>query len=162
MRRKIFQFWGIALIAIIITWAFIAYLYFNPYVLHGGVREFGSLQLGGDVPLGPGDYTFAPEMQIPQSKFYINIAQKGLWCVFEECSPEGEKIAALGGWLQSEDTTDEPEIMEIFGLDDNVDITSIIVVGNREARIVGIYPGKRIEDLPSVLRMHQDIIGQQM
>lgn len=160
MRRKIYLLSIIALSAIIIAGVVLVYSFFsNPYVRYGGVKKFGHLELGGRIPMGPGDYTLAPPPQIPPSQFYIDIAQKGLWCVFEECSPEGKKIAAMGGWLQGEDTR-QPEIREIFGLEENKDVASVVIVGNHEARITGIYHGKGVDDLPLILRIHPNIIKQ--
>jgi len=133
------------------------YLFLNQSLLYGGVRTFGPLKLGGNIPMGPGDYTFAPQVKIPPSRFYISVVQKNLWCVFEECNPEGANIESLGGWLQGENT-DQPEIQEIFGLENNPGISSIIVVGNQEEKIVGIYPNKNIGDVSNVLNIHSKLI----
>ena len=124
---------------------------------HGGVAVFGSLSLGGESPLGPGAATFAPELHIPPSRFYIGIAQKGIWCVFEECGLIGSTVAALGGWLQSEDAM-QPTVAEDFGLSENQRVASVIIVGDKKGKIVGIYPNKGVDDLSFVLRVHRDLL----
>ena len=125
-------------------------------LLHGGVLKFGPLALGGESPVGPGAATFAPELYIPSSRFYIGVAQKDFWCVFEECSPLGARVAALGGWLQGEDT-DHWTTAEDFGLEKYAGVTSVAVVGNKDGKIVGIYPNKTMDDVGSILRIHRTL-----
>lgn len=126
---------------------------------HGGVLRFGPLTLGGESPIGPGSTTFAPELSIPPSRFYIGVAEKDVWCVFEECSPLGGKIAARGGWLQGEDT-DHWTTAEDFGLKGRTDVASVVVVGNKEGRLVGIYPDKTMDNLASILAIHRSLWEQ--
>ncbi len=156
MNRKIFIVFITVLVLTAITGGIFAYLNLKTSFFHGTVTNFGPLKLGGDMPLGPGSYTLAPPMHIPPARFHIEVAQKDLGCVFEYCIPEGEKIAALGGWLQGENTQ-QPEIKEIFGLSENKDVTTVVVVGDKDARIVGIYPNKNIDDVPSILEIHHDL-----
>jgi len=156
MHRKFFVL-CIASVLGIVGVAVSIYFYFNYSLLYGGVRTFGPLKMGADTPIGPGSYTFFPPKEIPKSHFYISVVQKGLWCVFEECSPEGLRIEALGGWLQGENTK-QPEIRDIFGLEENTKVSSIIVVSDQNAKIIGIYPNKTTNDLANILKIHSKLI----
>ncbi len=129
----------------------------NSSLLHGGVRKFGTMTLGGEMIGGPGGYTFAPELTVPYSKkFYIEVVQKNLWCTFGGCSPRGQIVAILGGWLQGENT-EQPAIENDYNLYENEKVKSIVVVGDKDGRIVGIYPNKNIDDLLSILEIHHNL-----
>lgn len=125
------------------------------------IKKFGPLKLGGEMPLGEGYNTFAPARIIPKSKFYIAIGEPHLWCVFDECCLEGTLIKSMGGWIQGERTS-QPTIAEIFGLDssdNNKKFESIVIVGDGNSKIVGIYPGKSSEDISSIMKLHSVLIG---
>lgn len=154
MRKPIFLFVGLMFVAV---FSLGHYFYKYPSLLHGGVREFGSLMLGRDYAGGEGSYTFAPTRYIPNSRFYITVVQKDLWCVFEYCSPEGIKIKSLGGWLQGENT-DQPTIWSEYGLETNPSVESVIVVADKNNKLVGIYPNKKIDDIPAILKVHWRLI----
>jgi len=129
----------------------------NRSLFYGGVIKFGTIALGGEMIGGPGSDTFAPQLIIPPSKkFYIEVVQENLWCVFEECSPEGQIVAILGGWLQGENT-EQPAIENDYNLYENEKVKSIVVVGDKTGRIVGIYPNKTIDDLLTILEIHHNL-----
>lgn len=128
----------------------------NSSLFYGGVRKFGPLMLGGDAPIRADSSTFAPQLNIPSSKFYIGVAQKNLWCTFENCSPHGKVVAILGGWLQSDDT-DHPTTKDDYGVGYDTTVKSIVVVGDKYGRIVGIYPNKTIDDLLYILKIHKNL-----
>lgn len=154
LKRCCLIFLGIGMITLV---SVTGYYFRNPSLLNGGVRAFGSLKLGGENPGGLGSYTFAPERHIPVSKFYITVVQKDFSCVFSYCAPEGDKIQSAGGWLQGEDT-DQPTIRDIFGLEENPEVASIVVVADHNDKMVGIYPGKTISDLSMILKIHSRLI----
>jgi hypothetical protein len=125
-----------------------------------GVKEFGSLKLGGYAPYLPGDSTSYPYRRIPQSDFYIYVVEKNLptMCVFEECGVHGEIVKCLGGWLSGDD---QAEDVEMVGLDleqvQNGE-ASIIVFADHNSKIVGIYPDYTMQNLPEILKRHVDLI----
>jgi hypothetical protein len=115
------------------------------------------MTIGGEMQGGPGTSTFAPQRIIPvDKKFYIQVIQDNLWCIFEECSREGKVVDVLGGWLQGENTR-QPTIAHSYFLYDNKKVDSLIIVGDKNGIIVGIYPNKKIEDLLFVLKVHSDL-----
>lgn len=158
---RFFTFFGIASIVIFIFGFFIAYPHIDPYGAYGGVKQFGPLKLGSEIPSGPGDFTFAPINQIPPSTFYVTIVQQDLWCILEDCGSEGALIKRLHGWLQMEKPSVYPDIVEEVGLDlkENKNIKSVVLIGDHKGKIVGIYPRRNIGDLISILKQHPDLIS---
>ena len=129
----------------------------NRSLFYGGVIRFGPMALGGEMIGGPGSDTFAPQLIIPSSKnFYIEVVQENLWCVFEECSSEGQVVYILNGWLQGENI-EQPTIKNDYGLRENEKVKSLVIVGDKYGRIVGIYPNKTIDDLLSILQIHHNL-----
>lgn len=122
------------------------------------VKQFGNLKLGGEMPLGPGDSTFAPYKIIPISKFYVNIAQKDSpWCIIESCGSVGAQVKTMGGWLEGMESPQA--ISEIFDLNlEQNNIKSILIVGDQNAKIVGIYPNRGLKDLISILKLYPDLV----
>ena len=120
------------------------------------VNQFRHIKLGDEMPLGPGDGTFAPQLEIPISKFYVNIIEDQ-WCVLETCGSNGAYVQTMGGWLEMEYR--EQAIGEIFDLDWKAlkPYGSITFVGDKNAKIVGIYPGHGIKDLLIVLERYPEL-----
>lgn len=121
--------------------------------------KIDSLTIGSKMPGGPGDTTFAPHLKIPAGqKFYVSVAEPGTWCINEDCGVDGALIQTMGGWLQVEDTyqaTDE----EFFGLDlpENKHIKSLVIVGNHEGRIAGMFPNRGLKDVLFILRFYPNL-----
>lgn len=126
-----------------------------------GVNKFEHLVLGGEMPLRPGDMTFAPYKKIPPSKFYVNIASvatKAPWCIQGDCSSGGAYVETMGGWLQMENSPQA--ISEIFNLNlENNNIKSLVIVGDQNAKIVGIFPNRGLQDLIPILKLYPKIVN---
>lgn len=136
------------------------FILFKDHKIASGVSKFGSLTLGETMIYGEGDWTFAPYKEIPRSKFYVNIAQSNFWCINDECGLEGAMIEKMGGWLQMDDAQHRGWIDEErygFDLKENKNIKSIVLIGNQNSKIVGIYPDKSLTDIISILKLHPDL-----
>ncbi|MFY9462970.1 MAG: hypothetical protein WAP52_02165 [Candidatus Sungiibacteriota bacterium] len=148
-------------ITMIASCAFLAYFFFlNPYTAYGGVRHFGPLRLGSNLPSGgAGDFTFAPLYEIPSSKFYVTIVQPDMWCSGEDCDLDGALIQTMGGWLQMEKPSVDPEIEGEVGLNrkENKNIHSLVLIGDQNNKIAGIYPNRGLSDVLPILRLHTDL-----
>jgi hypothetical protein len=121
--------------------------------------EVGPLKIGSKMPWAPGDSTLAPYLTIPLlQKFYISVAEPDNWCANENCGIDGGFIQTMGGWLQVENTH-QSEVGPSFGLDlpEHNNIKSIVIVGDRKGRIVGIYPNKDLKDVLNILKNHPDL-----
>ena len=90
--------------------------------------------------------------------FYIIFTNEEGFCVFEDCIPEGKIIEAQGGWLQGQISKGQTEVQSDFGLDTNPKVKSVVVVGNKDAKIVGIYPNRGSKDILSIIQFYGDII----
>lgn len=114
----------------------------------------GPLRLGGPSPVQPGDPTAYPHKTTPKAKVYVLVVAKGLptMCTFEDCGEEGKLVEALGGWITG-DT--QNETIALAGLDE-IEVKggrqSLIVVSDKSARIIGIFPNQKMNDLPRILR----------
>ncbi|MGK5090417.1 hypothetical protein WDW89_00215 [Deltaproteobacteria bacterium TL4] len=122
----------------------------------GKIKEFGPLKLGEPALERPGDSTSYPYKNVPRSKFYIYVVEKGLptMCVFDDCGTHGEVVECLGGWLSGDD---REEVSDEVGLDGS-NATSIIVVADQDSKIVGIYPNYTMQNIPEILKRHVDLI----
>jgi len=128
----------------------------------GGVRKFNrqaeSLKIGGDIPLKPRlDRPETPKNVLVASKFYVNIAESNLDCTLKYCNLQAALINTMGGWLEAEETG--VTIDEIFGLDleEHKNIKSMIIIGDQNSKIVGIYPNKGLKDALEILAFYPDL-----
>jgi len=119
--------------------------------------KLGQLKIGGEMPGGPGWSTFAPYMEIPISKFYVSVAEPDTWCINENCNLNGELIQTMGGWLEVVYTG--VTIDELFGLDmeENRTVKSIVLIGDQDGKLAGIYPNGDLDDVISILKLHPDL-----
>lgn len=160
------QFIGMIFITII---SVIAFLVIKDYrkLPEGSIRQFnrqveplklGLLKTGEDIPLKPNlERPETPKNVFIASKFYVNIAEPNLGCFSKYCNLEAALINTMGGWLEAENTG--VTIDEIFGLDleENKNIKSVVIIGDRNGKIVGIYPNKRLKDVISILKFYPEL-----
>lgn len=103
-------------------------------------------------------YNWVPE----ESEFFVYSLGDESMCIGSSCGIGGYFVECLGGWISgyhiAGDTFD-------YGLNDK-DINSgkekIITIANKEAKIVGIYPGARIRNLPYIMRNHRDLVSDEV
>lgn len=180
MRFLFNKFWKIFFIISIILLLFLViaifiFLYFqnkksevrinvntdtNKTISYFNIKSFGNLMWGSETISGPGDYTFAPYLKIPQAKFYVTIIQNEHWCSNEDCGLDGAIIQTLGGWLQIESLQGYPDLTDEVGFDfpDDQGIKSIVIVSDKDGKIVGIYLNKTYKDVLSILKKnHTDL-----
>ncbi len=124
-----------------------------------GVATFGRIRVGGEAVAGHGSFTFAPYYKIPRAKFYVTVVKNGLWCSNEDCSLDGALIETMGGWLQAERTGGGSETREEIGLDlpENKNVETIVIIGDGNNKIAGIYPNRGLDDVLPILRLHPDL-----
>lgn len=122
------------------------------------VTKFGPLKLGQQSPFGPGDGASFPYQVVPSSTFYIFSAYKGLPtdCVFEECGMSGLLVECVGGWLSGAGV---PEYTDMLGLNEEAVARgdSMVIVADKDLKIVGIYPGYTINNIPTILKKHKNL-----
>lgn len=164
MQFLLNKFRKIFFIVIIIIVAIVAILFLLSYksLPEGSIRKFNRnyepisspIKIGGKMPSGPGGSTFGPILEIPNNqKFYIDIVQSNLWCSNDSCGLDGAIIQTIGGWIEVYDIS-QIEIDAMFGLDlpENKWVKSIIIIGDKNGKILGIYPNKDYKDALSILK----------
>src|SRR4030042_3327717 len=124
-----------------------------------GVEKFGKLKLGGKTISGEGEHTFAPYIKIPHSKFYVTIVQEDTRCINKMCNLDGAFIQTMGGWLQMDNTRNDPETKNDagFNLPENKNVKSIVLIGDHNGKIAGIYPNRGLKDVIPILKLHPDL-----
>jgi hypothetical protein len=120
----------------------------------------GDIKIGGKMPQGPGGFTFGPINEIPfGKKFYVSGIQSNLWCSTDSCGLDGAKIQTMGGWVEISNSR-QPEDSANFGISapENKNISSLLIIGDKNGKIVGIYPNKKYEDALNILKQnHSDL-----
>jgi hypothetical protein len=123
------------------------------------VSEFGPLKLGSLAPERPGSPTAHPYKTVPKAKFYVFIVSHKIptMCTFEECGINGDIVRRMGGWISGDE---QAESAEAVGLQESAvrrGEQSMIVISGENAKIIGIYPNRTMNDLPSILKRHPEI-----
>lgn len=123
-------------------------------------EEYGPLKIGGRFdPQTNFPYEYPLEMA-SEANFFIHAVQKDLGlCMFDSCGMSGVLIECMNGWLSG---NSHEEVSDEVGLDDKWDDVlagkaSMIVVSDRNSKIVGIYPNSTTHDLPRILRKHPSL-----
>lgn len=124
------------------------------------IKSFGNLSLGNKTISGPGSYTPAPYLEIPQAKFYVTIIQNEHRCINEDCGLDGAIIQTLGGWLQMESLQGYPDLSDEVGFNfsDDQNIKSVAIIGDKDGKVAGIYLNKDYKDVLEILKKnHSDL-----
>ena len=127
-----------------------------------GVIQYKTIALGRRAAQGPGTPTVwaPPYRTVPESLFYVFVIGDEHMCIGSDCGIGGYFVECLGGWLAGEKIiTEEFD----YGLRDagvDMEKQTIITIADKEAKIVGIYPGARIRNLPYIMRNHRDFVPE--
>jgi len=124
-----------------------------------GVSEFGPLKLGYTAPFGPGDPTAHPYKTVPVSKFYVFVVASKVptMCTFEECGVGGDVVERMGGWITGDEQAESALMVGLSESKVRQGEQSIIVVADKNSRIIGIYPNRTMNDLLAILKLHPEI-----
>lgn len=127
-----------------------------------GVKRYKTISLGMQAVEGAGTHTVWawPDDVVPESDFYVYALGDESMCIGSSCGIGGYFVECLGGYLSGDkiagDTFD-------YGLQDagvDMDGQLIITIADQDAKIVGIYPGARIRNLPYLMRNHRNLISE--
>lgn len=123
------------------------------------VSEFGPLKLGALAPDRPGFATAHPYKTVPVSKFYVFIVARNVptACTFDECGVNGDLVERMGGWITGDE---QAESIDQVGLSESAvrrGEQSMIVISDKNVRIIGIYPNRTMADLPALLKQHPEV-----
>ena len=111
---------------------------------------FGPLHVGGKAPEG---IVLHPNKIPDDVQFYVFYHRMGFgMCNNEDCAPlEGQVVKCMNGWLAGDD---QYETSFQVGLDHNLvkqGIASIIVVSDKNEKIIGIFPYHTESDIIPIL-----------
>lgn len=117
-------------------------------------NEIGEFRIGDDAPHKPGE-EIKPHEKIPPSKFYVYLWSPNIeyGCVHEECGENGEIVASLRGWLEGTGTT----YNELVPLVNSSPVKSLILVADKNSKVVGVYPNQDMPDMLNILAKHIDL-----
>lgn len=126
------------------------------------VKQYKTIKLGMEAAQGAGTHTYwaPPYRTVPESSFYAYALGDEHMCIGSSCGVGGYFIECLGGWLAGEKVkTEEFD----YGLRDagvDMEKQTIITIADKDAKIVGIYPGAGIRNLPYIMRNHRDLVPE--
>lgn len=129
-----------------------------------GVKRYKTITLGMRAAQGAGTQTVwaPPYRTVPESLFYVYAIGDEHICIGSDCGMGGYFVECLGGWLAGEKIiTEEFD----YGLRDaGVDVKNlkIITVADKDAKVIGIYPGASIRNLPYIMRNHRDLVSHEI
>ncbi|OGH88790.1 MAG: hypothetical protein A3J93_01730 [Candidatus Magasanikbacteria bacterium RIFOXYC2_FULL_42_28] len=147
----------IIILAVVITTVVIVVAWRYPF----GVRSYKGIILGMNTFEKAGESTgwAPPDDHVPISSFYVRAFGDESFCIGAMCGIGGYFIDCLGGWISA--------YRQAQMLDGNIDLSiadvasgkeRVITIADANGKIVGIYPGSRVRNLPFILRNHRDLI----
>ena len=71
----------------------------------------------------------------------------------------GYFVGCLGGWISGYKDIGEVSDYGLRSAGMDIDKQKVITIADKDARIVGIYPGARIRNLPYILRNHRNLVS---
>lgn len=143
---------------ILIVLTAISLIYFRfPY----GVKRYKNIFLGMHAFENAGDSTgwAPPDDVVPKSDFYVYSLGDESFCIGSDCGIGGYFTECLGGWISG--YRQMTSLEDDYGLSDfavKEGKERVIMIADNDAKIVGIYPGARIKNLPYILKNHRNII----
>lgn len=127
-----------------------------------GVKQYKTIVLGMPAAEKAMDSTgWAPpyDRVFEESEFYVYSLGDEAMCISDDCGIGGYFVECLGGWISGyKDIGDVAD----YGLRDagvDIDKQKVITIADKDAKIVGIYPGARIRNLPYILRNHRNLVS---
>ena len=130
-----------------------------------GVKQYKTIKLGMSAAEKVGDSTgwAPPYNKVPEeSAFYVYSLGDNTMCIGSDCGVGGYFIECLGGWISG-----YKDIGDVFdyGLRDagiSINEQKVITISDREGKIVGIYPGASIRNLPYVMHNHRNLVSEEV
>lgn len=152
---------AIILIVVVFVFVFVAAIAWQKYPL--GVKRYKTIFIGMQAAEGAGSRTVwaSPDDVVPKSDFYVYVLGDESMCIGSNCGVGGYIVECLGGYISgykiSGDTFDYG--LRDAGVDENK--KTIITIADKSAKIVGIYPGSRIRNLPYIMRNHSSLVSKE-
>lgn len=129
-----------------------------------GVKQYKTVKLGMQAAEKTGDPIgwAKPYESIPEGfDFFVYSLGDESMCILSGCGVGGYFTECLGGWISGYKNIGE---VADYGLRDaGVDINKqkIITIADKNGKIVGIYPGASIKNLPYIMKNHKNLISKE-
>jgi hypothetical protein len=153
-----FNYRNLIIISIVLALFFASFVFWQKYPL--GVKQYKTITLGMQAAEKAGDHIIwaPPDDTVLESDFYVYSLGDETMCIESDCGIGGYFIECLGGWISGyKDIGD----VDDYGLRDagiNIDKQKIITIADKNAKIVGIYPGASIRNLPYIMINHRNLV----
>lgn len=145
---------------ILISVVLLFLIYFFFFSLPHSVKSFGNFILGEKVPVVSENVVEYSMLYNLEYKFYIYAMEKNMgYCALGDCGMSGFLIQCMGGWLSSENINGDGGATD-YGLEEedvSAGKSSIIIIANKDKKIVGIYPNYKIQNIPYILKNHTNL-----
>lgn len=79
------------------------------------------------------------------------------YCALGDCGMSGVLVDCMEGWLSSENINGGAEEYGLDEKDVEAGKSSIVIVANKDKKIVGIYPNYKIRNIPYILKNYTDL-----
>ena len=128
-----------------------------------GVRQYKTIFIGMDAAEKAGDSIgwAPPDDTVMESKFYVYSLGDETMCIGANCGAGAYFVECLGGWISG--YKDIGDVVD-YGLREagvDIDKQKIITIANKDAEIVGIYPGASIRNLPYIMKNHRNLVSKE-
>lgn len=161
MKRYFSRKIKISFVLLVVVFAVVIAIAWQKYPFE--VRRYKTITLGMPAAEKAGDSTgWAPPYdRVPEeSDFYVYSLGDETMCIGSDCGIGGYFVECLGGWISG--YKDIGEVSD-YGLRDagvNINKQKIITIADQDAKIVGIYPGASIRNLPYIMRNHRNLVPE--
>lgn len=144
------------IIGLSIALLFLIYFFFfsSPH----SVKSFGPFTLGDQAPVVSENVVEYSPLYNLKYKFYIYAMEKDMsYCALGDCGMSGVLVDCMEGWLSSENINGGAEEYGLDEKDVEAGKSSIVIVANKDKKIVGIYPNYKIRNIPYILKNYTDL-----
>ena len=124
------------------------------------VKSFGPLKLGNQAPIVSENVVEYDFLYTLTYKFYIYAMEKNMsYCALGDCGMSGIFVDCMGGWLSADGLSGEGGANDYGLVEEEVanGKSSIIVVADKNKKIIGIYPNYKIQNIPYILKNYRNM-----
>lgn len=138
---------------------FLIYKAFSP---PRSAKSFGPFTLGDEAPVTGSIPTYKDLYDLDYD-FYIYAMERDMsYCAQSDCGMIGALVECMEGWLSGEGLVGDGGA-EDWGLsvkEVGAGESSLIIIADRDKKIVGLYPNYRVRNVPYILKNYRDHIEQ--
>ncbi|MFA6375788.1 MAG: hypothetical protein WCX69_00095 [Candidatus Paceibacterota bacterium] len=128
-----------------------------------GVKKYKTIEIGMAAAEKANDHiVWAPPYDtVPESDFYVYSLGDEAMCISSDCGMGAYFVECLGGWISGYKDIGEVADYGLREVGVNIDKQKIITIADKDAKIVGIYPGAGIRNLPYIMNNHRNLASKE-